>query len=62
MVAKKTAAKKSKAHPGFKAEEKKIERKQGLSEESAGAILASKAREASPAANKKNPRLNKVKG
>jgi len=52
----------SKKHPGFKAVQKKIAKKQGVSMESAGAILASSSRKASPAAKKKNPRLNRVKG
>jgi hypothetical protein len=51
-----------KAHPGFKAVQKKIAKKQGVSMESAGAILASSSRKASPAAKKKNPNLKKVKG
>lgn len=48
-------------HPGFAAVQKKIEG-EGYSKESAGAILASKSRHASPAAKKANPRLNKVIG
>jgi flagellar hook-length control protein FliK len=48
-------------HPGFAAVQKKIEG-EGYSKESAGAILASKSRHASPAAHKANPRLNKVIG
>lgn len=51
-----------KAHPGFKAVAKKIAAKQGVSKESAGAILAAGARKASPAAIKKNPALKKVSG
>ena len=51
-----------KTHPGFKAVQKKIAKKQGVSMESAGAILASSSRKASPAAKKKNPNLKKVKG
>jgi len=50
-----------KKHPGFKAVQKQIEG-EGYSPEAAGAILASKTRNASPAAKKKNPRLKKVKG
>jgi hypothetical protein len=50
---------KSKAHPGFAAVQKKIEG-EGYSAKSAGAILASKTRKASPAAKKANPRLKKV--
>lgn len=51
----------SKAHPGFKAVQKRIEA-EGYSKKSAGAILASKSRGASSKAKAKNPRLNKVKG
>ena len=51
-----------KAHPGFKAVQKKIASKQGVSMERAGAILAAGARKASPAAVKANPRLAKVAG
>lgn len=50
-----------KSHPGFKSVQKKIE-KEGYSKEAAGAILASSSRNASSAAKKKNPKLNKVKG
>lgn len=56
------AAKKSKAHPGFKAVQKEIAKKGGYSMESAGAILASASRKASAAAKRKNPNLKKVKG
>lgn len=55
-------ATKKKAHRGFEAVQKEISRKQGISMEAAGAILASSARKASPAAKKANPRLLKVKG
>lgn len=46
----------------FKAAQKNIAKKQGISMERAGAILAAGARKASPAAKKKNPNLKKVKG
>ena len=46
----------------FKTEQAKIEKKQGVSKERAGAILAAGARNASPAAKRKNPNLKKVKG
>ncbi len=49
-------------HPGFKAVEKKIAKKEGVSEDRAGAILANASRHASAGAKKANPRLNKVKG
>jgi hypothetical protein len=48
-------------HPGFAAVQHKIEG-EGYSPEEAGAILASKTRDASKAAHKANPRLNRVKG
>lgn len=48
-------------HPGFKAVQKGIASKAGVSEKAAGAILASKTRDASPKAKKKNPFLNRVK-
>jgi hypothetical protein len=51
-----------KKHPGFKAVAKKIAAKQGVSKESAGAILAAGARKASKAAVRANPNLKKVKG
>lgn len=54
-------ARRSRAHPGFAAVQKKIEG-EGYSEESAGRILASKTRHASKAAKKANPRLKRVKG
>lgn len=47
---------------GFKAAQKSIEAKEGLSGKAAGAILAKGARKASPAAKKANPNLKKVKG
>lgn len=52
----------TKKHPGFKAVEKKIASKEGLSQKAAGAILASRTRSAGGAAHKANPRLNRVKG
>ena len=52
------AYKHTKAHPGFKAEERKLEGKV----RNPGAVLAEAARHASPAAKKANPRLNRVKG
>jgi len=51
----------AKKHPGFKKVQSKIE-KEGYSKESAGAILASASRKASPAAKRYNPSLRKVKG
>lgn len=52
----------SMAHPGFKAVASKIEAKEGVSADSAKAILASASRKASAKAKKANPRLNRVKG
>ena len=51
-----------KAHPGFKAVQGKIAAERGVSEERAGAILASAGRSASPAAKAANPALKKIKG
>lgn len=51
-----------KAHPGFKATQKKIAAKQGVSMERAGAILAAGARKASKQAVAANPRLKRVTG
>ena len=48
-------------HHGFKAVQSKIE-KEGYSNKSAGAILASATRNASPAAKKANQALKRVKG
>ncbi len=50
------------AHPGFKGVAAGIAKKEGVSRERAGAILASAARNASGAAHKANPRLARVKG
>jgi hypothetical protein len=52
----------AKKHPGFKAVQAKIAAKEGVSKKSAGAILASASRNASPAAKRKNPALKKVHG
>jgi hypothetical protein len=51
-----------KAHPGFKAVAAGIAKKQGISKERAGAIVAAGARKASAKAVKANPRLKKVSG
>lgn len=48
-------------HPGFKAVQKSIAKKEGVSMKAAGAILASATRKASPAAKRANPRLKRVK-
>ena len=49
-------------HPGFKAVQKQIARKEGVSMKAAGAILASASRKASPSAKRANPNLRKVRG
>jgi hypothetical protein len=49
-------------HPGFKKVQSSIARKEGVSKDRAGAILAASSRKASAGAKKKNPRLKKVKG
>lgn len=46
---------------GFKAAEKSIEHKEGVSKERAGAMLAAGARNASKKAKAANPNLKKVK-
>lgn len=51
-----------KKHRGFKTVQKEIARKQNISMERAGAILAAGARKASPAAVKANPRLKRISG
>lgn len=51
-----------KAHPGFKAVQKRIASNYGGNMQKAGAILASKTRNASASAKKKNPHLRRVKG
>ena len=53
---------KAKKGMGFKAAQKSIAKKSGVSMERAGAILASGARKASKKAIKANPNLKKVKG
>lgn len=60
--ARKKGVENSRQHPGFKAAESKIAAQEGVSQKSAGAILASASRGASPAAKKANPRLKRVKG
>jgi hypothetical protein len=60
-------AKKTNKHPGFKKVQSDIAKRKNpktgkpYGEKAAGAILASKSRNASKAAKKKNPRLSKVK-
>jgi hypothetical protein len=52
----------SKKHPGFKAVATSISRKEKVPIERAYAILASRSRDASAMAKKRNPKLKKVKG
>lgn len=49
-------------HPGFAAVQSKIAKTEGVSKDRAGSILAASARNASKAAHKANPNLNRVKG
>ena len=49
-------------HPGFAAVQTSIAKREGISADRAGAILASASRGASKAAKKANPRLKRVKG
>lgn len=51
-----------KKHPGFKAVQSQIAKKQGISKERAGAILAAGARSSSKKAVAANPRLKRVSG
>ena len=53
-------AKHSAKHPGFKAVEAKVAQNPKI--RNPGAVVAAAARNASKAAHKANPRLNKVKG
>jgi len=52
----------AKAHPGFKAVQSQIAKRQGVSAKRAGAILAAGTRRASASAKRANPRLKRVKG
>jgi hypothetical protein len=46
---------------GFKAAQKSIAKRSGVSSDRAGAILAASTRRASPGAKRKNPNLKRVK-
>ncbi len=50
-----------KKHPGFKSVQSSIAKKEGISKQAAGAILANATRNASAKAKKSNPKLKKVK-
>ena len=52
----------AKGHPGFKAVQRGIAKRQGVSMKRAGAMLAAGTRGASAGAKRKNPRLRRVKG
>lgn len=52
----------SKKHPGFQSVQASIAKREGISSERAGAILAASSRHASKAAKKANPHLRRVKG
>ena len=54
--------KSSAKHPGFAAVQAQIAKRQGISQERAGAIVAAGARKASKKAVKANPRLKRVSG
>jgi hypothetical protein len=56
------ARKHTAAHPGFQNVQAKIAKKEGISKDKAGAILANSSRHASAKAKKKNPFLKAVKG
>lgn len=53
---------KSKAHPGFKGAARSVEKREGVSKESADRIIGAGKARASEAARKANPRLNKKGG
>lgn len=55
-------AKKSKAHPGFKGAVEQVERKQGVSKETADREIGYGKAHASAAAKRANPRLNRTGG
>ena len=50
-----------KAHPGFQSVQNKIAKRNGVSKDAAGAILAASTRKAGRKAKKANPRLKRVK-
>ena len=50
------------SHPGFAKVQSSIAKRENISEDRAGAILANATRKASPAAKRANPRLKRVKG
>jgi hypothetical protein len=52
----------AKKHPGFKKVQAGIAKREGVSEDRAGAILAASSRRASKSAKRANPKLRRVKG
>ena len=52
----------AKAHPGFAKVQSQIAKREGISKDRAGAILAASSRNASAKAKKANPALKRVKG
>ena len=53
--------KKSSAHPGFKGAMQQVENREGVSPDSAARIIGANKANASAAARKANPRLNKTR-
>ena len=51
----------AKKHPGFKAVQNRIARKQGISKKAAGAILAASSRKASAQSQKTKPKTQESK-
>jgi hypothetical protein len=62
MAKKAPDSRKSAPHPGFKSVQSSIAKREGVSKDRAGAILAASSRNASAKAKKANPRLKRVKG
>lgn len=52
----------SKKHPGFSKVASSIERREGVSKQTADRMLAASSRNASASAKRANPNLGKVKG
>lgn len=62
MPMKKMPAKPMGAHPGFEGAARQVAAREGMPMDRARAVIAAGARKAGPAARKRNPRLNRVKG
>lgn len=52
----------AKKHPGFSSVQSRIAKREGVSKERAGAMLAASTRRSSTKAKKANPRLRRVHG